>query len=59
MKYGWINVLGAVIVILMMVPNIIYAIRNKDEKNITKVFPSRIMPHTAFLGFMTGNSLCT
>ncbi len=33
MKFGWINVFGAVIVILMMVPNIIYAIRNKDEKN--------------------------
>ena len=33
MEFGWINVFGAVIVILMLVPNIIYAIRNKDEKN--------------------------
>ena len=33
MEFGWINVFGAVIVILMMIPNIIYAIRNKDEKN--------------------------
>ena len=33
MKFGWISVFGAVIVILMMIPNIIYAIRNKDEKN--------------------------
>ena len=34
MKFGWINVFGAVIVALLLVPNIIYAIRNKDEKNL-------------------------
>lgn len=34
MEFGWINVFGAVIVILMMVPNIIYALRNKDDKNL-------------------------
>lgn len=34
MKFGWINLFGAVIVIIMMIPNIIYAIRNKDEKNL-------------------------
>ncbi len=33
MKFGWINVFGAVIVILMLIPNIVYAVRNKDEKN--------------------------
>ena len=33
MKFGWINAFGAVIVILMLVPNIVYAIKNKDEKN--------------------------
>ena len=33
MEFGWISVFGAVIVILMMIPNIFYAIRNKDEKN--------------------------
>ena len=34
MKFGWINVVGAVIVILMLIPNILYAIKNKDEKNL-------------------------
>ena len=34
MKFGWINVFGAVIVILMLIPNIVYAIKNKDEKNL-------------------------
>ncbi len=34
MEFGWINVFGAVIVLLMMIPNIIYAIRNKDAKNL-------------------------
>jgi len=33
MKFGWINFVGAVIVLLMLVPNIIYAVKNKDEKN--------------------------
>ena len=34
MEFGWINLFGAGIVILMMVPNIVYAIRNRDEKNL-------------------------
>ena len=33
MEFGWINIFGAVIVILMLIPNIVYAIKNKDEKN--------------------------
>lgn len=33
MKFGWINVFGAAIVLLMMIPNIIYAIRNRGGKN--------------------------
>ncbi len=33
MEFGWINIFGAVIVILMLIPNIIYAVKNKDEKN--------------------------
>ncbi len=34
MEFGWINVFGAVIVVFLMVPNVVYAIRNKDEKNL-------------------------
>ena len=34
MEFGWINVFGAVIVVLMLIPNIVYAINNKDEKNL-------------------------
>ena len=34
MKFGWINVIGAAIVILMLIPNIIYALKNRDEKNL-------------------------
>ena len=36
MKFGWINIFGAAIVVLMLIPNIIYAIKNKDEKNLCK-----------------------
>lgn len=34
MEFGWINIFGAVIVILMLIPNIVYAITNKGEKNL-------------------------
>lgn len=34
MKFGWINAFGAAVVILMLVPNIIWAVKNKDEKNL-------------------------
>ena len=34
MKFGWINVFGAGIVVLLMIPNIIYALKNRDEKNL-------------------------
>lgn len=40
MKFGWINVFGAVIVVLMLIPNIIYAIKNKEEQNRC---PNRVM----------------
>ena len=33
MRFGWISVFGAVIVVLMLIPNIVYAVKNKDEKN--------------------------
>ncbi len=33
MKFGWINFFGALIVILMMIPNVVYALKNKGEKN--------------------------
>ena len=34
MKFGWINVFGVISVILMLIPNIFYAIKNKNEKNL-------------------------
>ena len=34
MKFGWINIFGAVVVVLMLIPNIVYAIRYRDEKNL-------------------------
>ncbi len=33
MKFGWINACGAVVVILLLIPNIVYAVRHRDEKN--------------------------
>ena len=34
MEFGWINLFGGIFVILMLIPNIVYAIKNKDEKNL-------------------------
>lgn len=36
MEFGWINVFGAVFVVLMLIPNIIYAINNAGERNLCK-----------------------
>ena len=33
MKFGWINLFGVIIVILLIIPNIVYAIKNRNEKN--------------------------
>ena len=34
MEFGWINAFGAAFVILMLIPNIVYAIKNKDEEDL-------------------------
>ena len=34
MKFGWINLWGAGIVLLMLIPNVLYAIKNKGERNL-------------------------
>ena len=34
MSFGWINGVAAGIVVLMLIPNIVYAIKNRDEKNL-------------------------
>ncbi len=36
MEFGWLNIFGACIVVLMLVPNIVYALRNKGEGNLCK-----------------------
>ncbi len=30
MKFGWINLFGGIMIMLMMIPNIIYGIKNRD-----------------------------
>ncbi len=34
MEFGWLNVFGAGIVILMLAPNVVYALRHRDEENL-------------------------
>lgn len=47
MEFGWINIFGAVIVALMLLPNIVYAFKNRDEKNLCA---NRFMNATEQLG---------
>lgn len=39
MEFGWINLFGAGIVILIMIPNVIYALKQKQEETNNKVPP--------------------
>lgn len=36
MEFGWINLFGAVIVVLILIPNIIYAVRYKQDETRTE-----------------------
>lgn len=42
MELGWINLFGAIIVVLIMIPNIIYVIKNKEE-NVEIALPKLIV----------------
>lgn len=33
MEFGWINIFGIIIVVIMLIPNIMYAIKNKGAEN--------------------------
>lgn len=33
MKFGWINLFGGLVVIIMLIPNVIYAVKNKGTEN--------------------------
>lgn len=33
MKFGWINLFGGFVVIIMLIPNVIYAVKNKGTEN--------------------------
>lgn len=37
MEFGWINLFGAGIVVLIMIPNIIYAVRQKQDEAQAKI----------------------
>lgn len=43
MKFGWINIFGGVIVVLMLVPNIVWALRHKDKKNLCTNKPMNLL----------------
>lgn len=32
MEFNWINIFGGIIVVLMMIPNIVFAVKNKEYK---------------------------
>ena len=34
MEFGWINLFGGIIVLLLLIPNIVYALKNREERNL-------------------------
>ena len=34
MEFGWINLFGAGFVVLLLIPNIVYALKNRGEENL-------------------------
>ena len=36
MEFGWINLFGAIIILIMLIPNILFALKNKDARNLCK-----------------------
>ena len=36
MEFGWINLFGGALVLLILIPNVVYAIKNKNEQNLCK-----------------------
>lgn len=37
MEFGWINLFGGVIVVLILIPNIIYALKKRDDQENAKI----------------------
>lgn len=33
MEFNWINVFGGIVVVLMLIPNIIFALKNKEQSS--------------------------
>lgn len=52
MQFGWLNLTGAIIIVLMMVPNIIFAVKHHDIKNLCTCMPMLIMEQTGRYGSM-------
>ena len=50
MEFGWINLFGAIIVVLMLIPNIIYALRSRGEQNRCTNRPMNIMEQVGRYG---------
>ena len=36
MNFGWLNLFGGGIVLLILIPNVVYALKNKGEENLCK-----------------------
>ncbi len=53
MKFGWINLIGAVFVILILIPNIIYALKTKNRKQ-----PEARVPKAVYILEQIGRYAC-
>ena len=52
MQFGWLNLTGALIIVLMMVPNIIFAAKHRGMKNQCTCTPMLIIEQVGRYGSM-------
>lgn len=51
-SFGWGNAFGLIIVLLMLIPNIVYAIKEKDQKNLCQNKAMNILEQIGRYGCM-------
>ncbi len=52
MEFGWLNLFGLIIIVLILIPNIIYALRNKNQQNKCKNMFMNILEQIGRYGCM-------
>lgn len=56
--WNWINVFGIIVIVLLLLPNIVYAIKHRDEKNLCENRLMNILEQVGRYGSMLFMVIC-